>query len=69
MSQIVFRDGLDLAALPVATVRTMVDQAIILRLLADMRDQWQVATDGKMERVTVNMAMLFDDIESLVKGE
>lgn len=68
-TQIVLRDGLSLATLPVATVRTVIDQAVILRLLSDMRDQWRQATGGKMERVTVNMSMLFDDLENLVNGE
>ena len=68
-NQIVLRDGLDLANLPVATVRTVIDQAVILRQLADMRCEWQAATGGKMEQVTVNMTLLLDDFESLVRGE
>lgn len=65
MSGIVLRDGLTWQNLPVAEVRTMVDQAGQLAALEALRAEWQEAT-GDLTAVTLNLAMLFDDVERIV---
>lgn len=67
-TQIVLRNGLSWEALPTTKARIVVDQADLLNRLAELRDQWEEATDGEMENATVNLRFLFNDLASMIMG-
>lgn len=67
-TQIVLRQGLSWEALPAGSVRVVVNQAELLNRLAELRDQWEEATDGEMENATVNLRFLFNDLASMIMG-
>lgn len=68
-TKVYFRSGLNWDSLPVVTVRRMVDACELQARLAGMRKQWEEAIGGEMEAVTVNLALLFDDLVALIEGE
>jgi hypothetical protein len=37
--------------------------------LAELRAQWESATGGKLDAVTINLRMLFDDLQELISSE
>lgn len=66
-TQIFLKPGITLETVPTVKVRIMVDQQALLDNLAEMRKLWESATNGKTSKVTVNLDLLFDDIEQLIR--
>lgn len=64
----VYRGG-DLPPGPRTITRKMVHQEFLLDALAKMRADWSTATGSNLESVTVNLELLFDDLESLITGQ
>lgn len=54
--------------LPPAKVRRMIAADDLAARLAELRAQWEEATGGKMDAVTINLAALFDDLADLIGG-
>lgn len=44
------------------------DREYLLSQLAIMRSQWEEATGGEMEKVTLNLELFFSDIRDLITG-
>ncbi len=72
MAQVMLNSGVrvttaaQLQGLPMAKVKRMVSTDDLAERLADMRAQWNEATGGEMDRVTVNLSALFDDVAALL---
>lgn len=48
-----------------AGVKRMIAADDLAAHLAELRAQWDAATGGKLEAVTINLQMLFDDLQEL----
>lgn len=48
------------------SVKVMFDQEELAGRLAALRAQWEEATGGEMQRVTVDLGLLFDDLRQLI---
>lgn len=68
MSQIVLHKGLTWDTIPTATVKRMVDRDQLLERVAAMRAEW-IEAAGQLDNVEVNLSMLFDDFEAIIKGD
>lgn len=58
-----------LQSLPPARVKRMIAVDDLAAHLAELRAQWESATGGKLDAVTINLRMLFDDLQELFKCE
>ena len=57
------------AAIKNNQARRMVSTDRVKRELDDLRGQWQEATSGQLDQVTINLGALFDDIQTLLDTE
>jgi hypothetical protein len=55
--------------LPPARVKRMIAADDLAARLAELRAQWESATGGKLDAVTINLRMLFDDLQELISSE
>lgn len=69
MSVITLHNGLTLGTLPKGKVKAVVDQAELLKRLQALRAEWEQATGGDLESVTLNLRLLLEDFESMIRGE
>lgn len=54
---------------PPARVKRMLAADELAAHLAELRAQWENATGGKLDAVTINLRMLFDDLQELFSCE
>jgi len=69
MAQIVFNPGITWQTLPQVQVSRLIEQAWLRERLADLRAEWVEAAGDDLSQVTLDLGMLFDDIERLISGE
>lgn len=68
MSTIVLFEGLTMETLPESTVRVVINQDMLLSKLGELKRQWYEATGGDMDKVELNLRLLFLDIENVIRG-
>ena len=65
MAKFLLAPMVDWDTLPVGKVIHWVDRDVLLSRLADIRAEW-VEVAGSLEDVTVNLALVFDDLAAAI---
>lgn len=72
MAQVILFNGqrvtnpAQLQSLPPARVKRMIAADDLAARLAELRAEWETVTGGKLDAVTINLRMLFDDLQELI---
>ena len=65
-ANITLNPGLDWNNLPKS--RSMIDQTYLLNALEHLRAEWNDATGGNIDKVTLNLNLFINDIIEICKG-
>ena len=71
MAQVILFNGqrvtnpAQLQSLPPARVKRMLAADDLAARLAELRAEWETETCGELDAVTINLRMLFDDLQEL----
>jgi hypothetical protein len=63
---IVFKPGCGFTQFPPVTLVHSINVAILRIQIADLQHEWEEATGGKLDQVTINLSLLFDDINLII---